>query len=382
MPPAVRSPRSSTRSRWTRWLKAVGLSLALGAVHPQVAHAASYNPELTWRTLTTEHFRIHFHGGEEQLAEETAQLAEEIWAEMTAEVGWSPKLKTEMVLVDNTDSANGYAMTLPQNTIVIFVTAPYEDSTLSHYEDWTDAILTHEYTHILHIDNTEGMITGLRSVFGRIVTVNRLSPGWVTEGYATFQETVHTPWGRGRSSIADMIKRMTVVEAEFPPLGNLDGFQVAPPSGNLRYLFGQDFMQWVAEHHGQQSWTDFIHHYGGGIPYLLPGKKTFGEPIRKLYKQWRSDTIERYDAQIDAIAAQGVTEYRILNDPDDQCAAPTFSPSGARLVWSCSDLFTGSKIELADGNGENIVNKLDQRYATDFAWTPEGDAFAFSACFG
>ncbi len=382
--PLVRRSQGVPRSLGTahRLLGALGLAAIVGGVGllaPRPASAASYNPELTWRTLTTEHFRIHFHGGEEKLANETAELAEVIWAEMTTELAWSPKLKTEIVLVDNTDSANGYAMTVPQNTIVIYVTAPYEDSTLSHYEDWTDGILTHEYTHILHIDNTEGMIKGLRAVFGRIVTVNRLSPGWVTEGYATFQETVHTPWGRGRSTIADMTKRMTVLEADFPRLGNLDGFQVAPPSGNLRYLFGQDFMQWVAEHEGQQVWTDFIHTYGGGIPYLLPGKKALHAPIKAHYKAWRRDTIARYEAQAAAIRAEGLTEFRILNDSDDQCAAPTFSPDGARLVWSCNDLYTGSKIELADGNGENVVNKLDQRYATDFAWTPEGDAFAFSA---
>ena len=373
-------PLGARRSRARAWLLGLGLGIAaLAGSAPSPVSAASYNPELTWRTLTTEHFRIHFHGGEERLADETAQLAEEIWAEMTEELRWSPRLKTELVLVDNTDSANGYAMTLPMNTIVIYVTAPYEDSTLSHYEDWTDGILTHEYTHILHIDNTEGMIKGLRMVFGRIVSTNRLSPGWVTEGFATFQETVHTPWGRGRSSIADMIKRMTVLEAGFPRLGNLDGFQVAPPGGNLRYLFGQDFQQWVAEHKGQHVWTDFIHHYGGGLPYLLPGRRSFGEPLPKLYKDWRRATIAEYEAQAAEIRAQGLTEHRILNDPDDQCAAPTFSPDGARLVWSCNDLERGSKIELADGNGENIVNKLDQRYATDFAWSPGGESFAFSA---
>ena len=368
-----------------RFIRPVLCTLLLGAMAgaltiAQPVEAASYDPELTWRTLTTEHFRIHFHGGEEQLADETAQLAEVIWAEMTEEVGWSPKLKTEIVLVDNTDSANGYAMTLPVNTIVIFVTAPFEDSTLSHYEDWTDAILTHEYTHILHIDNVGGLPKALRLGFGRIVSVNRLSPGWVTEGYATFQETVHTPWGRGRSTVSDMIKRMTVLETDFPRLGNLDGFQVAPPSGNLRYLFGQDFMQWVSQHKGEQVWTDFIHHYGEGIPYLLPGKKSFGgDSIHTLYQAWRDDMTARYEEQAAEIIAQGVTEYRLLNDPDDQCAAPTFSPDGSRIVWSCNDLEKGSKIELADGNGENAINKLDQRYATDFAWTPEGDALAFSA---
>ncbi len=343
------------------------------------AAAASFHPDLTWRTLTTEHFRIHFHGGEELLAEETAQAAEVIWAEMTEELRWSPRARTEVVLVDNTDSANGYAMTLPVNTIVIFVTAPTEDSTLSSYEDWTDAILTHEYTHILHIDNTEGIVRALRLGLGRVVSTNRMSPGWITEGYATFQETVHTPYGRGRANTADMIKRMTVLEQPFPRLGNLDGFQMAPPSGNLRYLFGQDFLQWVAEQKGQQVWTDFIHTYGGGIPFLLPGRAVFDERISHLYRQWRADMIARYEAQAADIRAKGLTEFRLLNAPEDQCAAPTFSPNGARLVWSCVDMESGARVHLADGNGENAVEKLDQRYATDFAWTPSGEGLAFSS---
>ena len=71
-----------------------------------LAHAASYDPELTWRTLQTEHFNITFHGGEEQLAQELADIVEQIHDEMTAELSWIPRRRTEVVLVDNTDSAN------------------------------------------------------------------------------------------------------------------------------------------------------------------------------------------------------------------------------------------------------------------------------------
>ena len=70
-----------------------------------IAHAASYDPELTWRTLQTEHFNITFHGGEEQLAQELADIVEQIHDEMTAELAWAPRRRTEVVLVDNTDSA-------------------------------------------------------------------------------------------------------------------------------------------------------------------------------------------------------------------------------------------------------------------------------------
>ena len=110
------------------------------------------------------------------------------------------------------------------------------------------------------------------------------------EGLATLQETRHTTGGRGRSNMADMIKRMAVLEDEFPPLGNMDGFQADPPSGNLRYLFGQDFQQYIADRVGEKVWTKWLHAYGGGIPYWLPSKRVFGERLVPLYKDWRTYT--------------------------------------------------------------------------------------------
>ena len=66
----------------------------------------------------------HLSWGEEQLAEEIAHLGEEIWVELTNELATEPKRPVEIILVDHTDSANGYAMTVPVNTIVIFCDRP------------------------------------------------------------------------------------------------------------------------------------------------------------------------------------------------------------------------------------------------------------------
>lgn len=357
-------------------------TLALAALllgTPAVGHAASFDPDLTWRTMETPHFRITFHGGLEQIAEETALVAEDIWAEMTEELQHDPARKTEVVLVDNTDSANGYAMTMPVNTIVIYVTAPAEGSTLDNYEDWNDAILTHEYTHILHIDTVEGVGRLLRKVFGRIVSTNRISPGWVVEGHATLQETRHTPGGRGRSTLVDMIKRMSVLEDAFPPLGNLDGYQTAWPGGNLRYLFGQDFQQFVADTKGEQVWTDFFHTYGGSVPWFLPERHVFGERLLPLYRDWRSHLEVRYGAQRARVEADGLTEFRLLSDGVDACAAPTFSPDGRRIVWACSDPATGSRVTVANGDGTHPQTVMDQRFGSDFAWRADSEAFAFSS---
>ena len=107
----------------SRWHAAACAGL-LALIAPTVGEAAAYDPELTWRTLHTEHFNITFHGGEEQLANEMAASAEAAYQTLTAELRTELDRAVEVVLVDITDSANGYAMTLPVNTIVIYVTAP------------------------------------------------------------------------------------------------------------------------------------------------------------------------------------------------------------------------------------------------------------------
>ncbi len=342
------------------------------------ASAAAYDPELRWRTLETEHFNITFHGGEEQLADELGYSAEQIWTELTADLDWTPRRPTEVVLVDWTDIANGYASTLPVNTVVIFVTHPQENSTLGLYEDWLDAILTHEYSHILHLDTVEGLPELLRYALGRLIAPNQLSPGWIVEGEATYNETRFTPGGRGRSAYVDMILRMSVLEDGFPALGQLDGYLSDPPGGNARYLFGRSLLQYIADHSSEDAWTRWNHSYGGHIPYWLPARQVFGRSFRRWYKDWKRALTAEYSAVRDEVLARGLTVPTILSDGDDSCGGPAFSPAGDHLVWSCTDRRVGADTYLADGDGGRIRVELEDVGAKVFSWRPDGRAFAYS----
>jgi hypothetical protein len=359
------------------------------AALPSVARAASSDPDLHWRTLTTPHFDLHFHQGIEALADEYATLAEDVWATMTEELAWTPRGRVQVVLIDRTDDANGFASSVPYNFITLYVTAPTGDSTLGLYEDWNRTILTHELTHVLHLDTNHGMVRVARGLVGKVAATNQVSPGWMVEGLATLQETRHTPGGRGRSGIPDMIKRTAVAEGTFPPLGNLDGFQPRAPGGNLRYLFGQDFLQYVADHAGEDVWTQWVHTYGSWWTpgFLLPTRRVFGRPLSAWYRDWRDDTLAEYAARIDEIRAAGETPVRVVTGegtpsarrPSPSCAAPSFSPDGEKLVFSCYDPRSGSSLWMADGDGAAPI-KLKQDFgAGNVSWRADSQAFAYSA---
>lgn len=343
-----------------------------------VADAATYDPDLQWRTITTEHFHVHFHQGVEQVADEFSVVVEDVFRTMTEEVRWTPRGRTDVVLVDRTDDANGFATAVPYNAITIYVTAPTEDSTLNLYEDWSTAIFTHELTHVLHLETNHGIVSLARAVVGRVASTNSVSPAWMVEGFATFQETRHTPGGRGRASWPDMLKRTAVLEDAFPPLGNLDGFQPNPPAGNLRYLWGQDFIQYVADHTGEDTWTKWVHTYGGWFPFWLPTKRVFGRQLVPLYYDWKRESYDRYLAQADAIVREGRTQGRVVSDPAASCVAPAFSPDGEKLVWSCYDLRTGSALWMADGDGFGREVLQQDFGAGYFTWRADSEAFSFS----
>jgi hypothetical protein len=342
------------------------------------ANAASYDPDLNWSTLKTEHFNITFHDGEEDLAAELSSTAERVHEILTKDMKHTPDRPTEVVLVDHTDVANGYAQVLPVNTIVIFVTAPTESSSLGLYEDWLEAIFTHEYAHILHLDTVEGIPKFIRKILGRIISVNGVSPWWIVEGFATYQETRFTTGGRGRAPAAQMIVRMAVLEEMFPELGQMDGWISDPPGGNLRYLFGQSFVQYIADHSSEDAWTRWHHSYGGGVPYWLPAKQVFGKHFGELFADWKGHLEKKYGALRRSLERQGLTEFELISDGEDTCYGPAHSPNGSEIVFSCSDRAEGSAIFSLSEDADAPEVILKDHFAKSITWRADGKAFAFS----
>ena len=62
--------------------RAIGFALAAGGFLYSAAGATT-NPGLKWKTISTEHFDVHFHEGAEWTAEQTARIAEEIYGPIT-----------------------------------------------------------------------------------------------------------------------------------------------------------------------------------------------------------------------------------------------------------------------------------------------------------
>lgn len=327
------------------------------------AHAVS-DPSLRWYTIETEHFRITYHSGIEDVAQHVANVCENIHGTMTGVMAWAPRAKTEIVLTDFAESANGSATALPYNAIRLIVTAPEDLSPLGDVDDWYLALVTHEYTHVLHTDNIHGIPALINALIGKTYAPNQVQPRWILEGIGVFQESARTSAGRLRNSQWEMFLRTDVLEDNVATLDQISSTVRRWPQGNLFYLYGSYFVDWLAETYGQDIIPKISHYYGGQIiPWGINRaiRRATGRSYEELYPAWVEYLKKKYAGVRGEIEKRGLREGKRLTFSGQVARYPRWIPKGA---W-------------AEHQGGILYYREDQRYrqglfAVDVDRDPKG----------
>lgn len=128
----------------------VGFLLLPGVSFSQISPTQySYpNNHISWYTIESEHFRIHFQQGNNRSAQMTARIAEEVYPKITGLYNYKPDTKTDIVLNDRQDYSNGAAYFF-DNQIEIWI--PSLNTPLRGTHDWLWDVITHEFTHIVQL---------------------------------------------------------------------------------------------------------------------------------------------------------------------------------------------------------------------------------------
>ncbi|EYF06672.1 DPP IV N-terminal domain-containing protein [Chondromyces apiculatus] len=336
-------------------LPALPLLLALLLLlAPRQAQAAN-DPQLDWWTYETTHFRVHHPRDLALVAERLATLAEAIYPRVSGALGHAPP-RVELVLIDNTDDANGYARAVPYNQITLFVTAPDDLSTLGDYDDWFLGLQTHEFTHVAHIDNISGIPAIINAILGKTYSPNQIQPRWIIEGLAVVHESRHASGGRMRSTLFDMYLRADVLDDRLAGLDQMSNSPFRWPQGNLWYLYGSRFLGWISDVYGPDTMRAVSADYGAA---LLPWginraiRRATGRTYVELYDGWKDHLKHLYGEQIAEVQRRGLREGTRLTHHGMTVSYPRFVPPGAR---------TGSGDELlyfrADGDARGGVYRL------------------------
>jgi Omp85 superfamily domain/WD40-like Beta Propeller Repeat len=271
-------------------LQACAFAMLFAGLPLPAAAASLFDPALRFRTLPTEHFVIYFHQGEDRLAQRLAVIAEETWRTLQQPLGIAPPRRTHVVLADQTDVANGYATPLPYDTIVIYTVV--SSGADFNFDDWLRLVFTHEFTHIVHLDRSEGWARVVRSIFGRtpIAFPNLFLPAWQIEGLATYEESAITGTGRLHAgdfrAIVDEAARAHALE----PLDRANGGLTDWPGGATVYAYGLGFHEYLVDRFGPEKLAALAEATARRLPYTASRafKRVYGEGLGALWREYET----------------------------------------------------------------------------------------------
>ncbi len=330
------------------------LVASLIACTASVGSAQAPDPLLDWRTIETPHFRIHYHQPLALLARRVAAVAERAHGTLTLVIGSQPSSRVEIVLSDESDSANGSASALPFDNIRLYAEAPDDLSPLADYDDWMTMLVTHEHTHILHLDQATGIAAFLNAILGRSYMPNHVSPRFLLEGVAVWQETELTSAGRLRSTQWDMYMRMDALEDRMLDLAQVTNEADRWPHGNGAYLYGSRFVQRTARAHGREAIAEVIRDYADSVlPYGVSRvfHRATGRSLDELWEDFRREEITAARATLARVEAEGRVEGTRLTHHGEIARAPRYLRDG-RLVYQRSDGRSRTRLVVVDPRGD------------------------------
>jgi hypothetical protein len=349
-------------SRVAERLRTSVAALVIVACAAAPAHGASVvDPLLRFRVLTTPHFSIYFHQQEEQTARRLAAIAEDTWRTLHQPLRNALTARTHVVLVDQTELANGSASPIPFDTIVVTATWPSGSESIGLTDDWLRLVFTHEYTHILHLDRSAGWSRVVRTVFGRapLAFPNLFLPIWQVEGLAVYEESQLGDQGRLHAgdfrAIVDAARR----DRTFEPLDRVNGGLIDWPDGTAPYAYGAPFHEFLAERYGAASLAALADRTAREIPYTtsLAFKHVYGKSLGDLWRDFRSLP------PAEMLSDAGDPPRQLTHHGFD-VQAPRFAPAACS---SCRDEivytlrtphgFPSLNAIALDGSGDHVVTK-------------------------
>ncbi len=363
------------------------LALAAGVAYAPQAEAkfvfAHNHPDLDWYTIETEHFAVHYpmsrdpdnayYLESEQSARLTARVAEEMWPRMCANYNYYLKERVHIVILNQTDHLEGFTVP-PWDWIEVSVNPGSFFYRSRGRMEWLSDVLYHEFSHVVSLkanatmsEGTGGVIVGglyqdgINDVdTGVEFFIMDADPPSFSEGVAEgASEMIGGNWW---TTSRDHNLRMTWLEDD----------------GELI----MDFDRWQTFAQGRVSWNDFERIYQQGYAFNNYLRQRFGEHILdqaavEAGKKWRpiwynvledmtgvpAETLfddfvdymyERYNAQYDAIKAEGeVVGRQLLPGP----AEWEYTSPSAREAWR--EKKTTDKVKAKQGPVYVIAPRYD-----------------------
>jgi hypothetical protein len=341
---------TSGRSMRLRLAWPLELLVFLAVFALPVDAASLYQPRLAFRVLATPHFRVYYHQGGELQARRLARIAESVREEMVARTRLPAPSMTHVVLANQDDDPNGMATPLPYPTIRVSAAWPETFDLIANTDDWLRAVFVHEYAHVIQMERTRGWATVARALLGRsaISFPNLFLPRWQVEGYAILWESLLT--GQGRLNAGDAASIVAArARTGMLPLDQANGGVVAWPGGNIPYLEGAWFYDYLRTRFGEGSIAGLNDATAGRFLYF--SAPAFGQ----IFKQSLGDLWRDFQRGLAAGRPPAINSpssgARRLTAHGYWVTSPRFDTSGRRVFYSLRDPHGFPAIRAVDVDG-------------------------------
>lgn len=337
------------------------------------ASAAAQSPDEAWRTIETAHFRVHYPAEYEEWSTRAAERLESIREAVSAEVGYAPPQKVDVLVGNPVAEANGVAWPFLDSPRMIFFTEPPgPDEQLGAYGHWIDLLAVHEVAHLVH------MLRPARNPLGRafakfVLPVNPITlsaPRWVLEGYATVVEGRLTGAGRPTSTIRALILRRWAASGRLPTYRQLDSDQRFLGM-SMAYLMGSAYLEWLEQRGGPDAlrnlWARMTARQRRSFDEAFTG--VFGESPERLYG--------RFVAELTASAmtvdrGAPLREGELFQETPRATGDPAVSPDGTQLAVVIRQRDQPEKLVVwSTGPATEEERKYEERLKKIFDRDPE-----------
>jgi Tol biopolymer transport system component len=341
---------------WRRFLMTGVLGLTVTWASP-VDAATLFDPNTRWFTITTPHFRVNYPDGCEALAKLAARYAEDAHTLLAPYLDSVPEQLTEVTILDNEDTVNGFGFPYPNNQMYIYATSPNAEMLMGRYDHWLRDLILHEYTHVLHMEKTAGLPAWLNRFLGRTYFPNVLQPIFLIEGLAVMTETRFSNGGRGRDTAYRTVLRMAALSDRLARLDQASGYYtIDHPGGEIPYIYGSAFYRHLQRHFGEQVPVELANRYSHYPFFGLYGtddvlKTLTGRNTRQLWEAMCQELKVEATTEAHAIAAQGpLTPLKPVTDEGMLHRHPHWWPDGSLgyAAWDGHDFARVWRVKPGD----------------------------------
>jgi len=322
-----------------------------------------YHPELKWNRYETDHFLVVYNEGIEAAAVQAGMIAEQVYANLQANLGLRFPRKYPLFISDCDDIANG--ATSPLGYLFVWISPSAFRTRFTGTDGWLQKVLAHEMVHALVFENTRSF-WDLVFPFSSLQARNHLD---FYEGLAQFYGG--EAWGTERGDrYLNLWIRNEDLNSSFLDLGplvyargfakirwlrqRLDdraiGGMFQRPKGSRSFNFANAFQKVT-----KQSLSDF---------------NTEWQKAMNVYYNWREGMSERTDQ----VGEEGdKLPCRFISVVKE-------TPDGKKLVFTGqeSDNTPDQCLFLWDRDRKTIRLLARNRIQDNFSISPDGRFIAFS----